>query len=994
MIRSLFIRFLLTVAAGFPSLLYAQLVLMPHYTTKDGLPSSTIYDITQDADGYIWIATEAGVSRFDGKTFRNFTLDDGLSDIETLTITADSKGRLWFLGFNGTVCYWYKNKIYNSTTDTLLKKITSLSAFLSLFEDSENRLWFISQNQIILMDQNKVSYPPREQAYPFSIMVEGKKGPYFLNNYKPYTYRNKQFFNVRFQYTCKINGAYKTLMDGSVLFASPDGIVHQNDTLQELIIPFDKKLKESPQHDIEFSADSTLWLTTQIGLVVYDLKAVQQKPKIILENKTTNRLLEDREGNLWIGTLDDGIFMLPVWAKHIRLLQDPDKHEDLQCYAVYKQNKVTYYGTTHGRVMRIENNITTPILAEDDTMEVGEIHKIIGDGTNLWFASGSKVLHYDARSHNAHLVYSLDNFGKLKYTIGNKGLCFGNNTLFIARNYLVSEVVATCSGNIKKSGWLKGRKAIAGCLSKNIVDVHSRIFSAYWSKSGTLWFGARPGLYARKGKTVTLHADEDELLRSRINTFAETDDSTLLIGTYGHGLLFYKNGKVVQRLTKNEGLTNDICKKIFVFKNQIYVATPSGVSIIPYYRGKTGEIIRLNANNILPFNEVNDVYVDDDEILVATSNGLLSIQPSVIGQIKTHTPDLHLEEIFVNGEKLEKAEDFKLRYSQNSIHFRFTGIHFQLPKEVYYQYRLSTKQDWQTTRNNLLEFPFLPAGDYTFQLQTCIAGSPWSALKSVTFTIQPPYWQTWWFYLLVAVSLIFAIAAIVRRRLHSIRQQQNEKIKLERQITALEQEALQSMMNPHFIFNVMNSIQHFINNNDKAEANKYLSNFAKLIRMNLAISYKKYIPLEEEIDYLQLYLSFEKLRFGEKMHYAIEVDPAIDTHEIHIAVMMIQPFLENAIWHGILPLDQPGSVILKITRPDESTLHISITDTGAGIGDEYLQDASILMESKSHGIQITIRRLALITRSTGHALQLSYRHVHPSLPVKGTCVEFVLPIVV
>lgn len=993
MIRSLFIRFFLTLLAGLPYVLYGQLALMPHYTTKDGLPSSTIYDITQDADGYIWIATEAGVSRFDGKSFRNFTLDDGLSDIETLTIKADSKGRLWFLGFNGTVCYWYKNKLYNSTTDTLLKKITSLSAFLNLFEDSEKRLWFISQNQVIILDQNTVIYPSRDQAYPFSIMINGKTGPYFINGYKPYTYRNKKFFHVHFPYIFKINGANKTLNDGSVLFAAPEGIVHQKDSVQKLILRFNKSLKSTFQYDIEFSKDSTLWLTTQFGLEVYDLKQIQQRPKIILENKSTNRLLEDREGNIWIGTLDDGIFLLPVWAKHIRLIQNPNHKEDVQCYAVYKQNKVTYYGTTHGRVMRIENNVTTPILAKDDTVEVGEIHKIIGHGSKLWFASGSKVIHYDAGSRNAHLVYSFDNFGKLKYTIGNKGLCFGNNTLFIARNYLVSEVSATCSGTIKEPALLNGRNAIAGCLSKNIVDVHSRIFSAYWSKSGTLWFGARSGLYAKNGNTVTLHAQEDELLRSRINTFAETNDSILLLGTYGHGLLFYKNGKVLQHLTTNEGLTNDICKKIFVFRNHIYVATPSGVSIIPYYRGKTGKIIRLNANNILPFNEVNDVFVDDDEILVATSNGLLSIQPSVIGQIKTHIPDLHIEDISVNGKKLEKTEDFKLPYSQNSLQFRFTGIHFQLPKEVYYRYRLSTKQDWQITHNNLLEFPFLPAGDYTFQLQTCVAGSPWSAIKSVSFTIQPPYWQTWWFYLLVAVTLTLTITVFVRRRLQAIRQQQHEKIKLERQITALEQEALQSMMNPHFIFNVMNSIQHFINNNDKAEANKYLSNFAKLIRMNLAISYKKYIPLEEEIDYLQLYLSFEKLRFGEKMQYAIELDPAIDTHETHIAVMMIQPFLENAIWHGILPLDQPGSVTLKITRPDETTLHISITDTGAGISDAFLQDAALLMESKSHGIQITIRRLALITRSTGHPLKLSYRHVHPLLPVKGTCVEFVLPIV-
>lgn len=977
-----------------PISVQGQIALMPHYTTKDGLPSSTIYDITQDNDGYIWIATEAGVSRFDGKTFRNFTLEDGLSDIETLSIQSDSKGRLWFLGFNGTVSYWYKNKIYNASTDTLLKKITTRSAFINLFEDHEQRLWFVSQDQVILLDNGTVKYPTREEALPYCIIIDGKDQQYILTNTSQSIYRNNRFYLSSSRYHFKISSAFKWLKNKSMLFTSHEGIVHQKENVQKLLIPFNKKMQSSLQYDIEFSSDSILWLTTQFGLQEYDLKHPKAEPTIILENKATNRLLEDREGNLWIGTLDDGIFLLPVWAKYIRLLNDPGNNEDRQCYAVYKQDNEIYFGATHGRVMCIKDGLTTQLEVAEDTMTVGEINKIIGQGSNLWFASGAKVIHYNTLTGKAHLVYSLDKFGKLKYTIGNKGLSVGKNKLIIARNYLISEVDASCTGKITDPQYLPENRFIAGCLSEKTTDVDARIFSAYYSKSGIMWFGARPGLYAKKGNTVTLLATEDALLKSRMNSISETEDSILLLGTYGHGLLFYKNGKIIKRLTMKEGLTNNICKKVFVFNKHIYVATPSGLSIIPYKDGNTGEIIRLSVNNILPFNEVNDVYADAKEILVATSNGLLSIRQSAIGQIKSHLPVLHIEEFTANGLPLNQRKNAILRHAQNSIRLQYTGINFQLPKEVYYRYRLGAQQEWQITQNNLLEFPYLPAGDYVFQIQARVANSSWSEPQSLAFTILPPFWKTWWFYLLELLAISSTVYLIVNYRIREIRNKQREKSRLEKQITALEQEALQSMMNPHFIFNVMNSIQHFINNNDKTEANKYLSNFAKLIRMNLAISYKKYIPLEEELDYLRLYLSFEKLRFGEKMHYEIELDPAIDCHETHIAVMMIQPFLENAIWHGILPLNQPGTVTLTIKRHNDATLNICISDTGAGIDGAFLKEASLLMESKSHGIQITIRRLALITKATGHPLQLTYRHVHPLQTNKGTCVEFLLPVAV
>jgi len=198
-------------------------------------------------------------------------------------------------------------------------------------------------------------------------------------------------------------------------------------------------------------------------------------------------------------------------------------------------------------------------------------------------------------------------------------------------------------------------------------------------------------------------------------------------------------------------------------------------------------------------------------------------------------------------------------------------------------------------------------------------------------------------------------------------------------------------MNPHFIFNVMNSIQSFINTNDKDAANQYLADFATLIRMNLAISYKKYIPLDEEINYLNLYLKFEKLRFGNNLTYEIIADPNIDTSESTIAVMMIQPFIENAVWHGILPIKDKGHIHVQIDKDGDDLIKIKVEDDGIGIDQKYLKDDFLSQINESHGLSMTMQRLILLGKSSVHELYIRYKHLHPEMENKGTIAELVLP---
>ena len=210
-----------------------------------------------------------------------------------------------------------------------------------------------------------------------------------------------------------------------------------------------------------------------------------------------------------------------------------------------------------------------------------------------------------------------------------------------------------------------------------------------------------------------------------------------------------------------------------------------------------------------------------------------------------------------------------------------------------------------------------------------------------------------------------------------------EKRIIENKILELRQQALNAMMNPHFIFNSLNSIQNFINNHNKKEANDYLSKFAKLIRQNFDTAQEGFINLQEEIERLKTYLSLEKMRYGENFNYSIVVDDKINKKDTMIPNMIIQPFVENAIWHGILPGRIAGNLLIKFVDDSSSNLIIYIIDDGMG----FSQKTNSQSNHKPRGINLIKERLELINKDRGINNILNIKSDAGS----GTTVEIILP---
>lgn len=260
----------------------------------------------------------------------------------------------------------------------------------------------------------------------------------------------------------------------------------------------------------------------------------------------------------------------------------------------------------------------------------------------------------------------------------------------------------------------------------------------------------------------------------------------------------------------------------------------------------------------------------------------------------------------------------------------------------------------------------------------------WTRPTKIHLNIEQPLWMRWWFISLTAAFAAFFLFFLMRRYYHVKQIKEKEKLVTKTRLISLEQQALQAMMNPHFIFNVMNSIQYFINTRDNAMANQVLTGFARLIRKNLDICNKSYISIEEEITYLGLYLSLEKLRFGEKMSYSITTNTDVDLAHTYIPSMLLQPYVENAIWHGIMPMNDPGVILVEIISA-EHNLILTIRDNGVGISESLKSKSSVHI---SRGMQLTQQRISLMNKVNESSMSISVSQQ----PTGGTIVTVTIPL--
>ncbi|MGZ8540960.1 MAG: sensor histidine kinase [Chitinophagaceae bacterium] len=304
----------------------------------------------------------------------------------------------------------------------------------------------------------------------------------------------------------------------------------------------------------------------------------------------------------------------------------------------------------------------------------------------------------------------------------------------------------------------------------------------------------------------------------------------------------------------------------------------------------------------------------------------------------------------------------ELPYHKNYVSFTFSSTEYDQPERLEYRYKLEeVNENWVYVSylNRTATYNNLKPGNYTFYAAVKNTDGNWSNDGvRLQLIIVPAWWQTSWFKFIAILAMVFVIFWLVRWRINTVRKQEQLKASYEKELLELEAKALRAQMNPHFIFNSLNSIKSLINKNENDKAADYLTTFSKLIRTLFQNSDKREVSLHDELETCKLYTQIEKMRFGDKLDFVFEVDKAIDLKDIKVPALILQPFIENAIWHGLVPQESGGKVVFSVKEKNEAVV-CTIDDDGIGreLSKQYKAQYEATHQSK--GIGLTQSRLEL-----------------------------------
>jgi ligand-binding sensor domain-containing protein len=926
--------------------LTAQVPKFRHFQVEEGLPSGTVYQAFQDSRDFLWFSTEAGLSRFDGTRFRNFSMDEGLPDNEIFGLFEDSKNRLWFRAYNGHFGYLSHDTIFNADQIPLLKSLEKPHWVMQIFEDSNNDLYFsqhrdgltiLKAETVIHIEQkdfkSAASTDYIQSAFIILGCFEAENGQiHILSNLAEFTLKNGKpkflrFFNPEFSEIVPLNAitVIAKAKDSNDLYlidyqwnepSEPKKILSNSDLLLD--------------SDILILGESELggvWLGS-LGEGLYLLDNIENEPQVVsnyLEDESVSSVLKDKEGNLWMTTLGGGAYMLS--DNKVLTYKEDYGLSGSDLYAVTgNAERNIFVGTQDGKVNFLRPNGSVQVL--ETGLEARRYNRItaleLDSKENLWVGSDVGLVSFGIDKN-----FDIKNVKSLKITTADEVYVGSSNGLYFIDKSLKTNLL-----------WKNRVNAIA-IEGKNKV-----------------WLGSNTGLYLYNGKKIN-KINGNPLYRYRINDLVVMNDGTLCICTAGNGILLKKEDKLTQ-IHKKDGLASNVCTDIFLANNGIvWVATNGGVSKFSIKNNKPKDIFSYTETEYLVSNEVRGIFVRSDTVWASTSAGLSYIEGLNRAKKKTFAPTFYILGIKIRERDTTLLHEYDLAYDQNDILIEYTGISFKSGTQVRYRYQMEgLSEEWVETSSNQAHFPFLQPGDYIFKVKAISIDGKESEERMIRFIINPPWWKRNIFIVGIFIFLLSIVGGIV----YYIVKNREDKMKLKRQISESERMALRAQMNPHFIFNALNSIQHFITMEDEVSANYYLSQFAKLIRRVLENSKAPLVSLEDEITTLELYLKLEALRFEGKFEYKINIDEAIDAYDVELPSMIIQPFAENAIWHGLMP-KQNGTPTLTINfKKVEEHLICEIKDNGVGREAASKVSKSNLSEHQSTGISNTVRRLSLMSK--------------------------------
>lgn len=941
--------------------------MMRHYTVRDGLPSNTIYNIFQDSKGFIWFCTDLGISRFDGHHFENFTSKDGLPDNEVFKMKEDAWGRCWLWLYNNMPCYLLNDKIYTPENDALCRQLDSAGVLYCHM--------FLNKDGDFCLGGKSVYTVRKEGVHPYVPVrfPERKYFHYFLHEGQEYMLQNKDVYRLE-------EGKVKPVYNYSNMVYIPfysDGHLY---TLQNKRVGYqffcdlrlsDRRLRTMDQgfriYDFAVRGADQLWWCTEKGLMTYrpSLGRVDSS-EVLLPGISVNHVLKDKENNYWYTTINNGVYMKPVAAPAIY-----NRHTGLA------DNNVLVFGTDGEHILAGYDNGTIDILGSD----------------------GIKNIRTSAAPCQNRIRYI--------YPLGKKELLIGTDKrlelLLHAGRYRKNLLQLSAGPEAAKAAVVKGRQCVVGFASKALCyDLITDSLVNWWfrpttalaiDEQNTCWLGTLDGLYYKpEGKRFICKYDQDSLLfHSRITMLSLLGNDGLVIATDQHGLFIRKKDGKLVRLTEQDGLSSNICRRAVADKyGAIWLCTNNGLDKISAIPGTPRyAIYHFSQSDGIISNNINDVTFKDHKVYVATSEGIVVLDEHQFAPVRP--PKAYILSVYTRDSIMNYPEQVSLNYHQNNLRVTFTGISFADGKDISYKYLLQGgSTDTVFTTSNSIELSTVKPGAYQLMIWAAGKNKRWSKAPAVLrMVIHPPFWQKKWFMACIALLLAGIVYLIYRQRVKAISRVEKEKAALSKSITALELHALRAQINPHFMFNALNAIQNYYSRNDERSANYYLTSFARLIRQSLNHAKTHWLTVAEELAMLRTYIELEQMRFDKSFRYELVIDPALDPNRVYLPTMLLQPYVENAINHGLGNLEQEAGLLVVSCELSGASLRCRIDDNGVGFegGRRFGKPAA---DHKSMGMAITQQRVETINQLYNTTITTNI--ISKQFPRHGTVIEIIIPL--
>lgn len=958
-----------------------------NYDFRHGLPITHIKAIAQDSLGFIWLGSSNGIARFDGYTFKHFVADDqdstSLSGNDIAVIKVAPDGKIWVGTHDNGISVWDYNadrfSKYTFNPDDPVEILTGAitdfhfwnsgdvwvcGARIGIYNFSSTGKWEkVETGELMLPVINSFLSDPADSSSIY--------------------FGNRQLFH----YDGK-NRLFKKMMTGhsgwAGLLADPSGRIwgkryHDiinvlnpiNGVTEQIVLG---KLKRVSRFAI---SGNQVWVGSMDGgiytidMSTLEVTSVELSPfdPWSLPSDIARSVFKSKSDMIWIGT-SAGVSLLDPGDQYFRniKLKAPGQSSYIEPHAVlpfHEENKhliAPYYF----KEILLYNLDTKSYQIIPKANDSDVLHAPI----KIWEIDGTYWILYS----NGMGYLDESNMQIKKMDVDAPGNTFGKS------------IIIDADIDANEDLWIVD-------VAKNVyrVNVDAGVMDTFYipfedkmqgprsiaAHASGIWMGMGSNIVHLDPKTnVKKYFPHSSYPQHRTgnNDIYIDSENHLWVATYRDVLHKYQMMEDTLVLMKSYDLTDGLAGKSSGEidgddEGNVFVSSSSGFSV---YDRKNDRFRSYNTINGLISNRLNGISAYEGQIFITTHSGYSFVDSEKL-QTKEAAPEVIFTDVRVGDSKIKHIHSaskgsLSYKHDQNDFSVEYVGIHFEDPLKVRYRHRLLPDTNWIQTgaETRSVRYPNLKSGSYTFEIQASLDDVHWGSVSTFPFRIIAPFWEKMWFRLILLVLLGTSVYFFMKWREKQIKSSEQ----MRTQMAELELKALRSQMNPHFMFNSLNSIKNYILKSKPADAAQYLSSFAHLIRMTLQNSREKTISLSQELETLMLYIDLEKLRFKKGFEFTCEVDEQLNLDDIEIPPLLLQPYVENAIWHGLMHKQDDAVLSLGFQKMDGS-IECVIEDNGVGREKAALLKSSSARKYKSMGMGITKDRIDILNQINALGIEVS-----------------------